>query len=158
MVSTSLKNKRYYQGQFVPKNKHKYKGNISRIIYRSSLEMRLMKFLDENENILEWSSEETIIPYISPKDGRLHRYYPDFYVKRKDINDKIRCCLIEVKPKKQTLKPIILKDEKNKKKRKKLLKEAMLYQINNSKWDAAKKFCEKKDWDFIIMTEDDLKL
>ena len=30
------------------------------------------------------------------------------------------------------------------------------YAVNEEKWKAAKKFCEHKNWKFIILTEDQL--
>ena len=40
-----------------------------------------MVFCDRNSSVLEWGSEEIVIPYRSPIDGRAHRYYVDFYIK-----------------------------------------------------------------------------
>ena len=59
-----------------------------------------MVYCDLNENILEWGSEEIAIPYRSPIDNRVHRYFPDFYVKLKETTGKIKKYIIEVKPKK----------------------------------------------------------
>ena len=74
-----------YKGRFKPKNRQKYKGNISEVVYRSSWELKFMQYCDTNNKILKWSSEEIIIPYKSPVDNRVHRYFPDFYVKYKDV-------------------------------------------------------------------------
>ena len=73
-----------YSGRFKPKNYKKYKGDPTRIYYRSLWERRFMVYCDNNVNILEWGSEEVIIPYKSPIDKRVHRYFPDFYIKYKD--------------------------------------------------------------------------
>ena len=62
-----------YQGYFKPKNPHKYKGDPTNIIYRSSWELKLMKYLDERKDVVKWGSEEIIIPYRSPIDGRVHK-------------------------------------------------------------------------------------
>ena len=70
-----------YSGKFRPSNISKYKGDPTNIIYRSLWERKFMVWCDKNENILEWGSEEIIIPYVSPVDNRIHRYYPDFYVR-----------------------------------------------------------------------------
>ena len=67
-----------YKGKYYPLNPKKYKGNPSQVVYRSLWERKLMVYCDKNEKVLEWGSEEIIIPYMSPKDGRLHRYFPDF--------------------------------------------------------------------------------
>ena len=70
-----------------------------------------MVYCDLNENILEWGSEEIAIPYRSPVDRKIHRYFPDFYVKLKETTGKIKKYIIEVKPKKQ-LKPQLNQKEK----------------------------------------------
>ena len=36
-----------------------------------------MKYLDVNQNILEWTSEAVVIPYKSPLDNKFHKYYVD---------------------------------------------------------------------------------
>ena len=72
-----------YRGRYIPSNPKKYKGDSSRIIYRSLWERKLMVYCDRNEKVLEWGSEEVIIPYLSPWDNKFHRYFPDFYMKVK---------------------------------------------------------------------------
>ena len=67
-----------YKGVFKPKNPSKYRGDPTNIIYRSRWELLFMRYLDNNSGIKEWASEELIIPYRSPIDGRVHRYFPDF--------------------------------------------------------------------------------
>ena len=49
-----------------------------------------MTWLDNNDSIIEWGSEELVIPYRSPVDNRVHRYFPDFYVKVKQKDDTIK--------------------------------------------------------------------
>ena len=41
-----------------------------------------MVYCDNNESVIEWGSEEVVIPYKSPWDGRIHRYFPDFFTVR----------------------------------------------------------------------------
>jgi hypothetical protein len=106
-----------YKGTFRPRNPQKYKGDHTNIIYRSSWELKLMMWLDTHPDVLEWSSEEIIIPYRSPIDGKVHRYFPDFYVRKKNKDGKIETILVEVKPYAQTQEP-----KKQKKVSKKLLK------------------------------------
>ena len=89
-----------YKGKFRPQNRNKYKGNASDIRYRSGWELNFMKYLDRQPEVLRWSSEEIIIPYKSPIDGRMHRYFPDFWVKTAKGET-----LIEIKPKKQPKPP-----------------------------------------------------
>ena len=140
-----------YSGKFVPKNPDKYRGDSSNVIYRSLWERRLMSYLDKHPDVIQWSSEEFFIPYRSPVDRRLHRYFPDFWVKKRSKDGQINNILIEVKPKKQTLPP-----EKKKRKTKGYIKEVMTYGVNEAKWKAAIEFCKDRRWDFKIMTEDHL--
>ena len=140
-----------YTGYFKPRNPSKYKGDPTNIIYRSGLELRLMKFLDEQDNIVKWGSEELAIPYKSPIDGRYHRYFPDFYVKKKITDGTIREQLIEVKPSDQCKPP-----RKQNKVTKRYLTEVKNWGINSAKWKAAEEYCKDRRWTFIIITEKDL--
>ena len=88
-----------YSGTYKPVNPKKYRGNPNQVIYRSLWERKLMVYCDHNEAVLEWGSEEVIIPYLSPWDGRLHRYFPDFYMKVRQSDETIKKFIIEVKPK-----------------------------------------------------------
>jgi len=141
-----------YKGRFKPKNTFKYLGNPANIIYRSLWECKLMAYLDNHPDVLSWASEEVCIPYKSPIDGRRHRYFPDFYVKRR-INGKIKESVIEVKPKIQTVPP---KKLNRKIPTQKYLREVRTYGINEAKWKAANEYCKDRGWDFLIMTEDQL--
>lgn len=144
--------RKFIQGRYNPKNPSKYKGNTSNIVFRSSWELKLMNYLDCNANVLKWSSETIIIPYRSPKDNAIHRYFIDFYAEIKtDIDEKIKRVLIEVKPKSQTIPP-----KEPKKKTKSFYESCMTYAINQAKWEAAKKFVEINSMEFIIMTEIEL--
>ena len=75
-----------YKGRYIPTNPKKYKGDPQNIIYRSLWERKFMVYCDTNDSVIEWGSEEVIIPYLSPWDGRMHRYFPDFYIKIKQHN------------------------------------------------------------------------
>ena len=140
-----------YSGRFLPKNPQKYRGNPGNIIYRSTWECRVMNWLDTNENILEWGSEELIIPYRSPVDGKIHRYFPDFYVKVKQKDDTIRVMILEVKPHRQTIEPV-----KKKRVTKQYINEVVTYGVNKAKWEAATEFCKDRGWSFKVLTEYDL--
>ena len=146
------KMKKYYQGKFKPKNPSKYKGNPCEIYYRSSWEKKFMIFCDNNDSIIEYSSEETVIPYRCPTDGRVHRYYPDFYIKVKSKTGSISKYLIEVKPKRQVAGPV----EKPKRKTAAWKREVLTYMKNRAKWAAAEDFCEDRQMKFLILTEDHL--
>jgi len=141
-----------YSGVYKPTHPQKYKGNPTRIIYRSLWERKFMYFCDHNDSIIEWGSEEVIIPYKCPTDGRVHRYYPDFYIKVKDKTGRYQKYIIEVKPKKQTQPP----NEKPKRKTAAWKKEVFTFMKNRAKWDAAQDFCEDRQMKFLILTEDHL--
>ncbi len=141
------------KGKYIPKNYVKYRGDYRNIIYRSSWELKFMKYCDINKNILEWGSEEIIIPYRSPLDNKVHRYFVDFYIKVKDINGKVQKYLVEVKPKKQTREPKV-----QQRMTKKYLREVTEYAKNKAKWKAAQEFCDDRNYKFILITEDELKV
>jgi len=140
-----------YKGKFKPTNPSKYRGDFTGIVYRSLWELRFMKYCDLNINILEWGSEEIALPYLSPLDNKVHRYFPDFYIKVKENDGQIKKYIIEVKPKKQTVEPI-----PQKKKTKGYIYEVMEYAKNQAKWKAAREFCEDRQWEFKVITEDEL--
>ena len=90
-----------YKGKYKPSYPKKYRGDHTNIVYRSLWERKFMVYCDKNENILEWGSEEVVVPYHSPIDNRYHRYFPDFYIKVRESNGKIKKMIIEIKPFKQ---------------------------------------------------------
>ena len=139
-----------YKGKYKPSYPKKYKGDPTNIIYRSLWERKFMVYCDKNENVLEWNSEEIALPYKSPLDNRIHRYFPDFYIKVKEGN-KIQKYLIEIKPKKQVREPKI-----QTKKTKSYIHEVTEYAKNQAKWKSAQEFCEDRQWKFKIITEDEL--
>ena len=140
-----------YKGKYKPNNPSKYRGNAHNIIYRSLWERKFMAYCDQNDAILEWGSEEIIIPYKSPWDGRIHRYFPDFYVKTKQHDGTIKKMIIEVKPNRQTKAP-----KEPQRKTKKWLNEIRTWGVNNAKWKHAKEWCDNNGMEFKILTEDDL--
>lgn len=144
-------NNKSYKGKYQPSFPAKYKGDPTNIIYRSLWERKFMRYCDLNENILEWGSEEIALPYISPLDKKVHRYFPDFYIKVKESNGKIKKYIIEIKPKKQTVEP----------QKKKNITKGYIYEVtewvrNQAKWKAAKEFCDDRQWEFKVLTEDEL--
>ena len=140
-----------YSGKFKPKNYKKYKGDPTRIIYRSLLERRFMVWCDNNENVIEWGSEELQIPYKSPVDKRTHRYFPDFYIKYINKEGQVIREIIEVKPHKQLFPP---KEPKRKSKR--FFSEVTTYIINQAKFCAAREYCEDRKLKFRILTEKEI--
>lgn len=138
-----------YQGIFRPVNKHKYKGNPDQIIYRSGWEAKFFRYLDQHPDVLEWQSEEVIVPYFCPTDNKMHRYFPDVVVKKRNPNGTIGITMIEIKPERETQPP---KQTKNKTQRR-LIKEALTFAKNTAKWAAAERFCQDRGWTFKVMTE-----
>ena len=140
-----------YSGRFKPKNYKKYKGDPTNVFYRSLWERRFMVYCDNNPNILEWGSEEIIIPYKSPLDKKVHRYFPDFFVKYKNSSGKIIREIIEVKPKRHLSPP-----KEPKRKTKRYLGEVNTYINNQAKFKAAEEFCKDRKLGFRILTEEHL--
>ena len=139
-----------YKGRFKPKNPKKYNGSADNIIYRSSWELRVMKYFDESPNIIWWASEELAIPYRSPVDQKMHRYFPDFIVKVREKTGLVMTYILEVKPEKQTKVPI------QKRKTQRYLQEAATYAVNQEKWRAGDILCQEHGWKFKVVTEKDL--
>mgnify|MGYP002814688101 FL=1 len=106
-----------------------------------------MKYLDSHSQIVNWSSEEFCIPYRSPIDRRMHRYFPDFWVE-KDNGEQL---VIEVKPKQQLIPP-----KKGKRQTVKYLREMRTFAVNQRKFEVAQEFCKNKGMKFMIMTQDEL--
>ena len=140
-----------YKGKYKPRHPSKYKGDPTNIIYRSLWERKFMLYCDQTTNVLEWGSEEIALPYRSPIDNKIHRYFPDFYIKIRENTGKIKRYIIEIKPKKQTLKPKV-----QKRKTKGYIYEVYEYAKNQAKWKAAKNFCDDRNWEFKVMTEREL--
>ena len=140
-----------YRGKYYPTNPKKYKGNPSQVIYRSLWERKLMVYCDRNDKVLEWGSEEFWIPYRSPLDNRVHRYFPDFLIKIKESTGKVKTYVIEVKPRKQTRPPI-----KKKNVTKNFIRESTVYAVNQAKWQAAGEWCKDRKIEFKIITEKEL--
>ena len=140
-----------YKGKFRVDNPNKYKGDISNIVYRSLWELRFMKWCDKNQSVEEWGSETVIVPYISPIDRKVHRYFVDFYVKVRNKNGVLQKYLIEIKPERFTKPPAIPK-----KKTKRFIDEVFQYGVNDAKWKAAFEFCKDRNMTFMILTEKDL--
>ena len=140
-----------YKGRFRPKNHKKYKGDPTKVFYRSLWERRFMHYCDNTPSILEWNSEEIVIPYVSPVDNKVHRYFPDFYIKVRNVSGTVRREIIEVKPKRQCEPP-----KKPQRQTKKYLREVATYGVNQAKFKAAEKYCKNRKYNFRILTEDHL--
>ena len=147
----TLKNNKYVQGIFKPTHMEKYKGHdLPR--YLSSWELKLFRWCDTNPNVLEWGSETMVIPYENPLDKKIHRYIVDALIKLKTATG-IKKFLVEVKPLKQTIKPV----ETPNKQKKTLLYEQLTYIQNQAKWQAAKEFCKNRGLEFVLLSEKELR-
>jgi len=140
-----------YKGKFRINNPTKYRGDINNVVYRSLWELKFMKWCDTNPNVSEWGSETVIVPYISPLDKKIHRYFVDFYIKVKSRDGKTQKYLIEIKPERFTKPPAIPQ-----KKTKRFVDEVFQYGVNEAKWKAAFEFCNDRNMKFMILTEKDL--
>lgn len=140
-----------YKGRYRVINPSKYRGDSQDVTYRSSWELKFMKWCDTNPSVLEWGSETIIIPYISPVDNRVHRYFVDFYIKVQDRNGKINRYLVEIKPAKFTKPPEIPA-----RKTRRFVQEVFQYGTNQAKWKAADEYCIERSMKFLVLTEIDL--
>ena len=133
--------------KYFPKHLEKYVGDANNIISRSSWELKFMNWCDNNSSVLSWSSEETIVPYRSPIDMKLHRYFLDFKIKV-NSNDGIKTYLVEIKPEIQTKPP-----KAPTRNSKRYLIECSTFMVNQAKWDAADRWAKDRGWEFIVLTE-----
>ena len=138
------KDSRFKQGIFTPMNREKYKGrDYPR--YLSSWELKFFRFCDSESSVLEWSSESIIIPYLNPVDNRVHNYITDAVIKMK-TRDGVKKFLVEVKPHKQTIKPLDKVSKKTGKPLKSSLYEKLTFIKNTAKWDAEKNGAKNMIW------------
>ena len=140
-----------YRGKYRVKNTAKYKGDPTKVVYRSGLELKTMNYLDAHPDVLEWSSEEVIVPYRCKTDNKMHRYFVDFYYKAKLKDGTTKTYLVEVKPYLQTLEPV-----KKTRKTRRYLNEVLTWAKNQSKWEAAEEYCADRGWSFIKLTEKEI--
>lgn len=143
--------RKYHQGKYKIKNRDKYLGDPDNIVYRSSWELKVLQWLDNHPDVISFSSEEIIIPYVSPADGRYHRYFPDFFVKIRSKDGTIKSMILEVKPHAQAIEPV-----KKTKITKRYINEVVTYGVNQAKWKAAEEYCKDRKWEFRVLTEFDL--
>ena len=128
-----------YKGRYTPTKPQKYKGDSRNIVYRSLWERKFMVYCDTSSAVIE------------PKDGRMHRYFPDFYIKVKQADGQIKKMIIEVKPKVQCKPP-----KEPKRKNRRWMNAVMTYGVNDAKWRYATDWCANNGMEFKILTEDHL--
>lgn len=149
--SISKNKSRYKQGSFIPKNPQKYIGNPSGIVYRSSWELAFLRYCDQNPTIVSYASEEVVIQYVSPLDGKIHRYFIDFYINVRQSDGSTKKFLVEIKPFAQTRPP------KKPKVMSEYFNDALkTYWINQAKWNAAREFSRRYGMEFCVITEKEL--
>lgn len=136
------------KGLFKPQNPSKYRGNPSNIVYRSSYELKFMSYLDKHPDVLNWQSEELFIPYRSPVDNKIHRYFPDFLIKKREKDGSVKTVMIEIKPEKQTKPP-----KHPGKVTRRYVTEVYTWGVNEAKWKAAEEYCADRGWTFHVFTE-----
>jgi hypothetical protein len=141
----------FKQGLYTVKHPQKYIGDVTKVRYMSSWELNAFNFLDGNQNVLQWSSENIAIPYIKPTDGRVHKYYPDLLVLYKDRHGQEHWELIEIKPSTQ----LVVSRSKSPKTR---MFQNLTLAVNKAKWDSAELWCEHQrkngmDVKFKLLTE-----
>ena len=144
-----MKKNTFKQGVYKPIHLEKYAGDASRIVWRSSWELRFMRWCDLQPNVLKWASEELIIPYFSAIDQKQHRYFVDFVVTIRNKLGETMTYLVEIKPHEQTQPP---KPSRSKYYQSKCLE----YVKNQEKWKAADAWARSHGMKFIVMTEYEL--
>jgi hypothetical protein len=146
----------YRQGVFTPRYPDKYLGDATNIVYRSSWELKAFEFLDGNQKVMYWASEELAIPYAKPvplsenaQGWRKANYFPDLFVVYQLPDGTVRKEVIEIKPEKQT-KPSKARKQTTR------LQENYAYIVNQAKWEAALKWCTARGIVFSVLTEKSL--
>jgi len=141
----------FHKRKYKPINPHKYTGDHTNIIMRSSWETKFAIWCDKNPSVLKWSSEETIVQYVSPIDNKAHRYFIDFKIQIRKTDGSVKTYLVEIKPDSQTRPPI-----PPSRKTKRFLQEVMVWGVNEAKWKAANNYAKDRGWEFIVLTENHL--
>lgn len=136
---------------FRPKNPQKYMGNVANIVLRSNLEKRFALWVDSKDEIRSWGSEEITIPYLSPVDNQVHRYFPDFIM----VTSSGKKYIVEIKPYQQCVPPTPPK-KLTKKTHERMITESMTYAVNQAKWKAASAYAKTINAEFVVITEQDL--
>lgn len=135
---------KFAQGPYTVKNPAKYVGKGTPR-YRSGWELSFMRFLDNNDNVMQWASESIQIPYRNPVTGKQSIYVPDFLITYRTRQNTLIAEVIEIKPKKQS---IIESKMSN--------RDRMVVAINYAKWDSATKWCNRNGLKFRVITEEDM--
>lgn len=141
-IGTSQAGRSAKRGLYRPKNPQKYMGDPSKIVFRSSWELYLFKWLDSTPAVLQWASEEFSIPYLSPLDSQVHQYFPDALVVYKDKYGNVQKEIIEIKPYAETVMTPRASDQQK-----------MALVVNEAKWKAVDRFAKSNGLKFRVITE-----
>ena len=101
-----------------------------------------MKFFDSRPEFIHWNSEAVVIPYLSPADNKVHRYFPDFFIEYVDKNGSTQKEIVEVKPLHESDEAFAKHDR---------AKESLA--VNNAKWKSAAIYCQSRGLRFRVITE-----
>jgi hypothetical protein len=145
-------NGEYKSGLYAPVNPDKYIGDLHNIIYRSSWEYRFCTYCDLNESIVKWSSEPMAIDYYNPLDKKEHKYNVDFYIKVIKEDESYQEWILEIKPEKQTKKPLY-EGNMTLSKLKSYNRNMQIWITNQAKFKAAKEWAEKRNFRFGVVDE-----
>ena len=151
----NLKPKQYgtfKQGYYTPTYPQKYKTNTKQIIYRSSWEFKICKWLDMTPEVIEWASEPVAIKYFYTVDQKMHTYYPEFYFAYRKPDGKIVKYIVECKPSQQLTKPKV----PTRKTQKAVTNYNYLMECflkNSCKREYAQKWCNDNGYTYVYITE-----
>ena len=131
-------------GKFFPLNPYKYKGACVPL-FKSSLELRMMQYLDKNENVIAWAYEPQCRRYFDKVQQKIRRYFIDFtcVIKQGIIQKTV---WIEIKPKCEVIQP---KNKNN-------LDAMRTWITNQCKWQAAQQLAKQKGYEFHVITDEQL--
>ena len=135
---------KFAHGLYVIKNPQKYVGKGTPR-YRSGWEHAFMRFLDNNEHVVNWASESISIPYRNPVTGRQSMYVPDFLITYRNRNNQLTAELVEIKPKKQS----VIESKMT-------ARDGAIVAVNYAKWDSATKWARRNGLIFRVITEEDM--
>lgn len=142
--------RKYHQGRFTPINPKKYVGDINNIYFRSSWELKFLKWCDNNPSITHYCSEEVVIPYYDPVQMKMRRYFVDFAMIVKNRSGEVAKYLVEIKPNKERFMPTGTRKTKN------LVEAVATYTTNQAKWTAAEAWAIQHNMRFQVIDEYDL--
>ena len=145
------KDTQYTQGVYRPQNKEKCKSSLN--CYRSRPEYMIMRWMDNNPNVVSWASEQDVVWYKKSMDGgRPHRYFLDFTCEYRNRDGSVSKLFIEYKPKKFLKMPV--RTKRMSAKTYNYLCETWVQ--NQEKWAAARKYAEDHDGRFMVICEDSI--